>query len=602
MYFRTKIIKGTPLVQLVESFRNPEGQPRQRVLVSLGDALLPDAEKNQIARAVEDHLLGKSQLAIDSPISDEASAWVARILQLLSRSKHAKPADTNKIDGVLLDQIQTENVVQFGPQCIAIAAWNELGLTDMLKETGLNPAQVATAQLMVANRLIEPLSEWALIDWSHRTALPEMLDIRITKTTKDRLYQTSDLILCHRKTLEQKLRHREAELFDCKRSIILYDMTNTHFEGICAKNPKARHGRNKQKRNDCRQVAVGMMFDQRGLAMAHDVFEGNIAETKTLITMLDRLDAHKDENQKPVVILDAGFASAANIALLKERKYSYLINVTRDRRLKYAEQFAQDGFEQVPGRPPEMQVDVRRITDPEDEQSSLILCRSAQRCGKEQAMFSKAETRFLADFESLRKLVAGGKLKKPALIQRRMGRLEKKHPRVARYYTLHHDETIGLTAQRNEDDHAQANEAFGNYVLKTDASLGAAQFWMLYMTLLQAEEGFCALKSTLGLRPNYHQLESRVDGHIFISVLAYHLLTWVREKLRNHGDQRDWRTLRRLLSTHMLVTTSLTLEDGRVLHIRKPSVPDAEQAAVYQRLGIDWKAAFPIQKTWVKGV
>ena len=121
------------------------------------------------------------------------------------------------------------------------------------------------------------------------------------------------------------------------------------------------------------------------------------------------------------------------------------------------------------------------------------------------------------------------------------------------------------------------------------------------MTLLQAEEGFCALKSTLGMRPNHHQLEGRVDGHIFISVLAYHLLTWVREKLRDQGDLRDWKTLRRLLSTHMLATTSLTLEDGRVLHLRKPTVPDAEQATVYQRLGIDWKAAFPAQKTWAKG-
>jgi hypothetical protein len=89
-------------------------------------------------------------------------------------------------------------------------------------------------------------------------------------------------------------------------------------------------------------------------------------------------------------------------------------------------------------------------------------------------------------------------------------------------------------------------------------------------------------------------------GHIFISVLAYHLLTWVRETLRDQGDLRDWKTLRRLLSTHMLATTSLTLEDGRVLHLRKPTVSDAEQAAVYQRLGIDWKAAFPAQQTWAK--
>jgi hypothetical protein len=158
----------------------------------------------------------------------------------------------------------------------------------------------------------------------------------------------------------------------------------------------------------------------------------------------------------------------------------------------------------------------------------------------------------------------------------------------------------GFTVQRDDEKYSQASELLGNYILKTDHTLDAVQTWSLYMTLLQAEEGFCALKSTLGIRPNDHQLEGRVDGHIFISVLAYHLLTWVRETLRNQGDLRDWKTLRRLLSTHMLATTSLTLEDGRVLHLRKPTVPDAEQAAVYQRLGIDWKAAFPAQQTWAK--
>src|SRR5690606_30485411 len=101
-------------------------------------------------------------------------------------------------------------------------------------------------------------------------------------------------------------------------------------------------------------------------------------------------------------------------------------------------------------------------------------------------------------------------------------------------------------------------------------------------------------------RPNYHQIEKRVEAHVFISVLAYHLLCWVREKLRERGDMRDWKTVRRLLSTHSLATTRMPLEDGRLLHIRKPTIPDAEQAQVFQKLGIDWKAEFPPQKRFVK--
>jgi transposase len=137
----------------------------------------------------------------------------------------------------------------------------------------------------------------------------------------------------------------------------------------------------------------------------------------------------------------------------------------------------------------------------------------------------------------------------------------------------------------------------GDYVLKTDKSLGATQLWELYMTLLKAEAGFSQLKGTLGLRPNFHQLEDRVDGHIFISVLAYHLLRWIGKRLEAHNDTRDWQTIRRLLGTHSLVTTRLPLADGRTINIRKPSQPDDEQKRVYQMLGIDWKSAFPTRKT-----
>ena len=595
MFFRTKSIKGASLLQLVESYRNTEGQPRQRVVVSLGDAKVPDAEKATIARAVENHLLGQSDL-LPPDLSEEAAGWVRRILQLAGRSKSARPVSENTIDGVIIDRVETENVVQLGPQLVALEAWKRLGMGTILKEAGLNPSQIATAQLLVANRLIEPSSEWALVDWAERTALPEMLDLRVTKSGKDRLYRAGDALFARHKAIEAGLRARESDLFGAHGSIVLYDMTNTHFEGLCKKNPKARHGKNKQKRNDCRQVAIGMAFDSRGLALAHDVFEGNIAETKTLATMLDRLAVPGTEATKPVVILDAGFATKKNIALLKERGLGYVINITRSTRVRYAQEFAAGGFETVPGREGSPPVEVKSITDPDDPEGTLVLCRSALRREKEAAMLSGAETRMLKDAAALRTRIETGKLKDPARIERAIGKLQKKHPRAARLYTLIH-ESGTLTILRDEQRHASATELLGDYVLKTERALDAAQTWSLYMILLQAEEGFACLKGTLGLRPNFHQLEHRVEAHIFISVLAYHLLTWVRETLRHSGDPRDWNTLRRLLSTHCLVTTVLPLNTGTILRIRKPSQPDAQQQHLYDKLGIDWKAAFPAIKT-----
>lgn len=597
MFFRTKLIKGTPLLQLVESFRNSEGQPRQRVVVSLGDAKLPPKQEQLIARAVEQHLLGQSDLLLPLELCEEATMWVRRILQLAGRSKSARPVCQKTIDGVVVDRVESENVVELGPQIVALEAWERLGISALLKDAKLNASQIATAQLLVTSRLIEPSSEWALIDWAERTALPELLDLRVTKSGKDRLYHVGDALFAHRKAIETGLRKHEAGLFGSAGSVVLYDMTNTHFEGLCEKNPKARHGKNKQKRNDCRQVAIGMAFDSRGLALAHDVFEGNIAETKTLERMLDRLALPGTEAAKPVVILDAGFASKKNIALLKERGLGYVINITRGSRAQHAEAFAAGGFQVVPGRDRLSPVEVKTIADPDDPDGSLVLCRSALRREKESAMLSRAESRFLSDIATLRERIQKARLKDPAKIERAIGRLQKKHPRVARFYALRHAEGT-LHATRDEERHTKATELLGDYVLKTERSLSAAQTWQLYMILLQAEEGFACLKGTLGLRPNFHQLGHRVEAHIFISVLAYHLLTWIRENLRARGDTRDWKTLRRLLSTHSLVTTVLPLKDGRVLRIRKPSLPDPEQSLVYQNLGIQWKSAFPPVKSF----
>ncbi len=594
MFFRKKIVKGTPLVQLVESYRNAEGQPRQRIVASLGDALIPAAERKTIARAVELCLHGEDQL-FPIELSSEGADWVTRIVQLAGRSgSFSTKTDTRTANGVLIDRIETENVVQLGPQLVALKAWNELGLSAVLKNAGVPEGSISIAQLMVANRLIEPLSEWALVDWSHRTALPELLDIRVTKTGKDRLYRTSDQLLSHRIRIEKALRSHEQDLFSLRRSIVLYDVTNTHFEGICGANLKARHGKNKQKRNDCYQVAVGMAFDEHGFALAHEVFEGNMADTSTLGIMLDRLDL-TEYGLRPVVILDAGFASEKNVQMLEARGWSYIINITRGSRTKYAEFFENEIFTPLPGRLPKKTVEVKSIVDPDNESRRLVLCRSVQRRAKEQAMISKAEERFLADAKTLKTRIEKGQIKQPTVIHRKIGAFLQKHPRVARFYRIEYEKQT-LTIIRKDEKLDEVLRLCGDYILKKDRAIEAAELWELYMTLLRAESGFRMLKGSLGLRPNFHQIEGRVEGHIFISVLAYHLLSWIRHRLELAGDTREWKTIRRLLSTHSLLTTRLPLSDGRTIMIRKPSLPDPEQTHLYTLLGIDWRNTCPTHK------
>ena len=231
MFFREKRVKNTRQLQLVQSYRNAEGLPRQRIVASLGKMKLPEESKRIVVRCVEQRLRGEHDL-FENEITAQEAEWVDYIVRLSERTLSAKLDSLEiKLDGVFADKVETVNVVEFGSGLVGMEAWRALGLTEKLLELGMNTRSAALAQTMVINRIIEPLSEWALIDWVQRTALPECLNVRITESTKDRLYKTSDELIVRRKSLERYLRRKEDTLFGLTGSIVLFDVTNTHSEG-----------------------------------------------------------------------------------------------------------------------------------------------------------------------------------------------------------------------------------------------------------------------------------------------------------------------------------------------------------------------------------
>ena len=222
----------------------------------------------------------------------------------------------------------------------------------------------------------------------------------------------------------------------------------------------------------------------------------------------------------------------------------------------------------------------------------IVLCKSEGRKDKENAIRSGAEKRLLADLAKLDERLKAGRLKEAQKIQRVIGKILGQHSRVQRFFTVGLQDMArpeaGLHWQRNDEGYKADGSLLGCYVLRTDrAGLNAEEIWRLYVTLSQAEEAFCALKGDLGLRPNFHQLEARVDAHIFITVLAYHLWKFISYTLSKTGDSRDWVTIRRILQTHCYATLHVPTRDGTTYHLRKPGVAEASQMQIYQAFGID---------------
>lgn len=613
MFFRLKKTKSGQVLKLIESYRDVEGVPRHRTVVSLGDAAVDQERYKSIAKAVEARLYAHEYLPLGLELDEACQGWVDRIVRKVEQNgcwtKHARAAggalravladESVVIDGVLADQVTHSQTALLGPVLAGWEAWNALGMKELLITLNFSEQQCQTAAISVINRLTDPVAECNLPDWFADTALPELMGCTLKGAGDDRFYRISDKLLEHKTAIEAHVSQRQKTLFSLDRTVLLYDLTNTHFEGVCAANPKAKYGKNKQKRNDCPQVVVGMVFDSDGFAVAHRIFEGNQGDGPSLIHMLETLDGSIDKTtEKPIIIMDAGIGSVENRKLLKEKGYDYLVNDSRGVRKKYKEQFEADNtFAPVEGRTPEKEVLVHAMDDPNpneeiDWTEQIVLCQSAARAQKEHAMLSRAEARMIDALKKLAARIEKGTLKTPSKIDQAIGRIRAKNTRVSRFYTIRRSETepTALIWERKDEQIEEANALCGCYVLRTNQTgLDASALWNLYITLTRAEAGFRALKSDLGLRPNHHQVEGRVDGHIFICTLAYQLMRQILYPLESAGDYRSWETLRRILSTHTYTTVHLPTQDGRLHRIRNAGLPDERQAALYRTLGIKWR-------------
>ena len=414
MFFRLKKTPSGQVLQLVESYRDAENRPRQRVVISLGNAKMSEDDRPVIAKEIEKRLYGKLDL-FPSNHSASTQKWIDTIIRRIDLQGRWTPLSEFKsrrgsnhlesekkediIDGVVADRVSHSATTMLGPVLVANHAWQQLRLDDCLTGLGFTEAQRNVAAASVMSRLVDPVSENAMISWAETTALPELLGDGLIQGGKDRFYRISDKLIANKAQIESHLRGRQRRLFSLDRTVFLYDLTNTYFEGTARGNNKAKRGKSKHKRNDCPQVVVGVVFDQDGFELGHEIFEGNRNDSTTLVEMLRtmqevvREEASLFSMAKPMVVMDAGIATKKNLLVLREEGFEYLVNDSRRGRKAYLEQFLEkDEFSDIKGRSGKASVQVRVIMDPsgqteeKNKHDRLILCQSDGRREKEEAI------------------------------------------------------------------------------------------------------------------------------------------------------------------------------------------------------------------------
>lgn len=592
---------------LVESVHTPKG-PRQRTICSLGD-LKPRSRAQwlKLAHKVEVALVGQGDLFEGA--DEETQAIVAKVRARQGARPPAEAvADAEQIVSVVVDEVETEEHREGGPVHVGHQFWKRLGLDVILEAQGLGARTCALACVMVLNRLIEPKSEHAMPDWVRSSALEDLLDTDFSELAEDALYRTMDKIEPHRAAIESALVEGEATLFNLDRTVFFYDLTSTYFEGRANKNPKAKRGYSRDKRPDCKQVVVALVVNRDGFPMTHEVFEGNVQDRATLPRMLDAIDQRVGLLEGQTVVVDRGMAYPENIETLRNhpKNLHFIVATRQSERDRFLADFDDlDGFEDViripsPQNPFQKKSSIR-VKIKRSGEETYVLCISSERIEKDRAIRENQEQRLLADLVRLERRIQKGRLKNPVKIGEAIGRIKERYPRVTRYYRIEYDaENKQLTYPVDANKLEQAQQLDGSYLLHSNRNdLSAEDAWRTYMLLTRAENAFRDMKSPLLLRPIHHQVERRVDTHIFLSILAYHLLVAIEKTLLDQGVHSSWATLRDALKTHQVCTVVLPTDQGDVLRIRKSSTPEPLHKTIYGLLHIPTQIIQP-KKTWIR--
>ena len=580
--YRSKDGKDHTYWSLVETVRTPDG-PRQKTLCYLGE------------------LNGSAQTRWLKTIDVFNEQGEAQQLKLFPSHVEA-PADDPQVARVLLNKVRLERTRQFGACYLGLELWKRLEL-DRFFEQALDraPADVPwsrIAALLAINRLCAPGSELAVEQrWYPATALDDLLGIEEGKINDTRLYRCLDRILPYKTKLERHLKDRYGTLFGAEFDVLLYDLTSTYVEGAAEDNSMMRRGYSRDHRPDCEQMVIALIVNGEGFPFSYETFDGNRADVSTLETIL-RMVERKYGKARRIWVFDRGIVSEENLAAIRKRGGQYLVGTPRRQMKQFEAELLKEDWTQV--RP---EVEVKKVAIPQGEET-YILCRTAGRREKEQAIRKRFCSRMETALQQLQKTIATGKLKDRNRMERRLGKIQARNPSVSDLYDISMRETsegVRLLWQMREDRRHWREAREGAYLLRTNLSAETPEeLWLKYMQLTEAEASFRALKSELAVRPLFHQKEPRVKAHVMVAFLGYALWVTLKHLLKRRpalvpkpsvsgvDNVQPLSPMKALVLLSNLHSGDIVLPttDGREIRLRRVTEPTAEQKSCLHQLGI----------------
>ena len=501
------------------------------------------------------------------------------------------PADALDSVQVKLKEMQVRRPRAFGNCWLGCELWRQLGL-DRFWQARLPRGRESVPwpqvlELLAVNRLIDPGSEFRLHrQWFERSAMDELLGLDLAVAEKDRLYRCLDRVLEHKPELFVHLRQRWQDLFDAQFDLLLYDLTSTYVEGEAEEIPKAKRGYSRDKRFDCKQVIIALVVTPQGFPLAYEVMEGNTSDRTTLRGFLEKIETLYGKARR-VWMMDRGIPTEEVLAEMRDpqREMFYLVGTPRGKIQQYQKQWLE-----LPWRKVRDSVEVKLFAR---DGELYVLAKSEGRRAKESAIRRRKLVRLLRKLRAMRRsspprdqlLMRIGAAKTEA--GRAFGFVKITLPKADQEVTPQ-----SFTFRLDKVKLEQAELRDGHYLLRTNLTgEDPAVLWDHYIQLTQIEAAFKCLKSELGLRPIWHQLEHRVEAHILVAFLGYCLMVTLKNRLQVHAPGLTPRAVLDKLAAIQMMDVWFPTTDGRWLVMPRHTEPEPDQALLLHQL----KLALPQQ-------
>ena len=575
--------------KLCEGYRK-NGTICHRIIISLGRLEeLPQAEaKRKLAIRIEELIIGGGCILTTSKFETKIEELAHQYYkEIIDKKKYDVKNKNEEWEIVNLKTLNHKDGQDIGAEWLCKQTYDQLGISDFLRREGWSKENISLAATHIISRAVYPASELKTVSFiKENSAVCEVTDFDKDILTKDLLYGISHKLYSVKDKLENYLSTKTNELFDLEDKILLFDLTNTYYEGSMRRSKKAKYGRSKEKRNDAKLVVLAAVINREGFLKYSNVFAGNMSDCKTLQIIIDALSVKTSfTGRKPIIVIDAGIATDGNLIMLRKKEYDYVC-VSRSSMKEY--------YADIESRPIEIKdkknqsIELLKVKVDEDDDNYLWV-KSDAKAVKENSMNGKLSQRFEESIENINYGISKkGGTKKLGKIYERLGRLKQKYPSIHKYYDIIVTDNsqgiaTGVIIKRKESE--DAIHESGVYLLRTSLDLQDEQtFWKIYNIIREIEYTFRTLKTDLDLRPIYHKTDVASMAHLHLGLLAYWLVATIRYQLKQTGYNHDWSEIVRTMNTQKCVTTSVKNIRDEIISIRKCTEPSENVEQIYDLL------------------